>query len=270
VADASPAVQVHILQSAPFPSPPVTIPSIPIETFQWRSTTAPPVATAQELIPRLDRWLSLAAHPQPSAATSAATLQPGQKTVPSAPETAVEQKTVGEQVAEEMVRLHEASSEGRQAASDYADFAVSNAGLVARSLLSLSAETQALKRTAADSSRTLNAPAGQVLRQMAERAAKTAIYPGAGTGDFAARVYTALALAGEAGEVAGKASKTLRDGATPDLVARLHAELGDTFWHWLMACQEWGADPDAVVAQMFSRLQDRQERGVLAGSGDVR
>ena len=115
----------------------------------------------------------------------------------------------------------------------------------------------------------------RLLRDMAEQAAKTAIYPGAGTGDYRARVYTALALAGEAGEVAGKASKWLRDAPMPveaerTLTERLHAELGDTFWHWLMTCEEWGADPDAVVAAMFSRLKDRQARGVLGGSGDER
>ena len=63
------------------------------------------------------------------------------------------------------------------------------------------------------------------LAVMQARAAATAVYPGAGTGDSDARYYTALALAGEAGEVAGKASKVLRDGEhafSPGLLSRAH------------------------------------------------
>jgi NTP pyrophosphatase (non-canonical NTP hydrolase) len=105
---------------------------------------------------------------------------------------------------------------------------------------------------------------------MQARAAQTAIYPGAGTGDRDARLYTALSLAGEAGEVAGKASKAMRDGESSALMAALYTELGDVFWHWLQACAEWGAQPDQIAEAMFQRLQDRQARGVLTGSGDKR
>jgi NTP pyrophosphatase (non-canonical NTP hydrolase) len=105
---------------------------------------------------------------------------------------------------------------------------------------------------------------------MQARAAQTAIYPGAGTGDRDARLYTALSLAGEAGEVAGKASKAMRDGESSALMAALYTELGDVFWHWLQCCQEWGAQPDQVAEAMFQRLQDRRRRGTLQGSGDER
>jgi NTP pyrophosphatase (non-canonical NTP hydrolase) len=105
---------------------------------------------------------------------------------------------------------------------------------------------------------------------MQARAAQTAIYPGAGTGDRDACLYTALSLAGEAGEVAGKASKVMRDGESSALMAALYTELGDVLWHWLQACAEWGAQPDQIAEAMFQRLQDRQARGVLTGSGDKR
>lgn len=108
------------------------------------------------------------------------------------------------------------------------------------------------------------------LAVMQARAAQTAIYPGAGTGDRDARLYTALSLAGEAGEVAGKASKVMRDGESSALMAALYTELGDVFWHWLQCCQEWGAQPDQVAEAMFQRLQDRRRRGTLQGSGDER
>lgn len=108
------------------------------------------------------------------------------------------------------------------------------------------------------------------LAVMQARAAATAVYPGAGTGDSDARYYTALALAGEAGEVAGKASKVLRDGESSALMEALYAELGDVLWHWLQCCAEWGAQPDQVAEAMFQRLQDRQARGKLRGSGDAR
>lgn len=105
---------------------------------------------------------------------------------------------------------------------------------------------------------------------LASQAARTAIYRGAGTGSTEARLYTALGLAGEAGEVAGKASKMMRDGASPALDAALHKELGDTLWFWLEACLEWGASPDKIAHDMLTRLQDRQARGKLRGSGDAR
>ena len=108
------------------------------------------------------------------------------------------------------------------------------------------------------------------LDALAQRAATTAVYPGAGTGDLTAQLYTALSLAGEAGEVAGKASKVLRDGVTPALLAAIHRELGDVLWHWLMACVEWGAEPDRIAEEMLQRLQDRARRGVVRGSGDER
>lgn len=115
---------------------------------------------------------------------------------------------------------------------------------------------------------TINLPGPLGLMQA--RAAQTAIYPGAGTGDRDARLYTALSLAGEAGEVAGKASKAMRDGESSALMAALYTELGDVFWHWLQACAEWGAQPDQIAEAMFQRLQDRQQRGKLQGSGDAR
>ena len=108
------------------------------------------------------------------------------------------------------------------------------------------------------------------LGALAAQASRTAIYPGAGTGSPEARLYTALGLAGEAGEVAGKASKMMRDGASPALDAALHKELGDVLWFWFEACQEWGAAPDKIAHDMLTRLQDRQARGVLKGSGDDR
>ena len=108
------------------------------------------------------------------------------------------------------------------------------------------------------------------LDELAQRAATTAVYPGAGTGDLTAQLYTALSLAGETGEVAGKASKVLRDGVTPALLAAIHRELGDVLWHWLMACLEWGAEPDRIAEEMLQRLQDRARRGVVRGSGDER
>jgi phosphoribosyl-ATP pyrophosphohydrolase len=62
----------------------------------------------------------------------------------------------------------------------------------------------------------------------------------------------------------------LRDGVTPALLAAIHRELGDVLWHWLMACVEWGAEPDRIAEEMLQRLQDRARRGVVRGSGDER
>jgi uncharacterized protein (DUF983 family) len=41
--------------------------------------------------------------------------------------------------------------------------------------------------------------------------------------------------------------------------------------HVCKACgAEWGAQPDQIAEAMFQRLQDRQQRGKLQGSGDAR
>ena len=69
------------------------------------------------------------------------------------------------------------------------------------------------------------------LNEYQELAMKTAIFP-----ESAKYSYPALGLAGEAGEVANKAKKLIRDGATPEELEEklldIADELGDVLWYF--------------------------------------
>ena len=98
---------------------------------------------------------------------------------------------------------------------------------------------------------------------------RTATYPGAGENI----VYPTLGLAGEAGEVAEKVKKLLRDDAGVMTDERLHAlagELGDVLWYVAQVTTEAGLDLEEIAQANLDKLLSRQERGVLSGSGDSR
>ncbi len=91
----------------------------------------------------------------------------------------------------------------------------------------------------------------------------TAIYPKA-----QALEYLGLGLVSEAGEVAGKLKKRIRDGAMN--VDDLAAEIGDVYWYLSRLCDEIGIAPGTVLRKNADKLSDRQQRGKLQGSGDNR
>jgi NTP pyrophosphatase (non-canonical NTP hydrolase) len=97
---------------------------------------------------------------------------------------------------------------------------------------------------------------------------KTAIYPGACSRSQQEGTYLALGLVGEAGEVAEKMKKLIRDGnLDPDLFKK---ELGDVFWYLVRLCQWAGAPPSEIITSNVIKLRDRQARNTLHGSGDTR
>lgn len=103
-----------------------------------------------------------------------------------------------------------------------------------------------------------------------QQTADTAIYP-----DEVALVYTALGLASEAGEVAGKVKKVIRDNGgvlTGDAAYAIAGELGDVLWYAarLAAALDLGVSLGDIAAANLFKLNDRQARGVLRGSGDQR
>lgn len=101
-------------------------------------------------------------------------------------------------------------------------------------------------------------------------AAETAIYP---TEGMLGILYTGLGLANEAGEVAGKIKKMLRDeGATLTLARReqIAAEIGDVLWYCAMLAYELGVPLRDIAEQNIAKLADRAERNVLGGDGDKR
>jgi NTP pyrophosphatase (non-canonical NTP hydrolase) len=102
-----------------------------------------------------------------------------------------------------------------------------------------------------------------------QRSRATAVYPDAGRN----LTYPALGLCGEAGEAAEKVKKALRDDGgvlTEERRVALAAELGDVLWYVAQLATEAGLDLDAIADDNLSKLLSRQERGVLAGSGDSR
>lgn len=107
------------------------------------------------------------------------------------------------------------------------------------------------------------------LNKYQTEALKTAVYPNMGS-NFP---YPALGLAGEAGEVADKLKKVIRDndGVLTDPVRDAVAkELGDVLWYVSVLAFELDYNLEEIAQNNLAKLASRQERGVLTGSGDNR
>jgi len=105
------------------------------------------------------------------------------------------------------------------------------------------------------------------------RAAATAIYPDSLTGSVTALAYVTLGLTGEAGEVANKLKKVMRDGRgeiTPAVRQSLSDELGDVLWYVAMMATELELDLADVAGANLNKLAVRESNGTLQGSGDDR
>ena len=86
-------------------------------------------------------------------------------------------------------------------------------------------------------------------------------------------VYPTLGLVNEAGELAGKIKKILRDKEgeiSKKEVERLKGELGDVLWYFAQVCTELDLTMEEVAEANLEKLRDRQKRGVLQGEGDER
>lgn len=97
-----------------------------------------------------------------------------------------------------------------------------------------------------------------------QQAGTTAIYP-----RESAVTYPLLGLVGEVGEFANKYKKVIRDGkefSREDMAS----ELGDILWYLAVLAADCGLDLEYVAQHNLDKLFDRQDRGVLGGSGDNR
>ncbi|PIR73753.1 MAG: hypothetical protein COU40_00775 [Candidatus Moranbacteria bacterium CG10_big_fil_rev_8_21_14_0_10_35_21] len=106
-------------------------------------------------------------------------------------------------------------------------------------------------------------------KEYQEKSRKTAVYPNIGD-NF---VYPTLGLSGEAGEVAEKIKKVIRDkgGVVDDETRELiKKELGDVLWYVAQIASELNLSLDDVAEGNIKKLADRLERGKLGGSGDER
>lgn len=101
-----------------------------------------------------------------------------------------------------------------------------------------------------------------------QKALETALYP-----NDHEIPYLALALCGEAGEVADKVKKVLRDkGGTfyqPDIHA-IVLEIGDVLWYAANLANVLGFKLSDVAQLNIYKINSRLERGTLHGSGDER
>lgn len=100
-------------------------------------------------------------------------------------------------------------------------------------------------------------------RSYQDMAAETAVYKSEHQ-----VIYPALGLAAEAGEVANKVKKILRDGNfNREAIAD---EVGDCLWYIAALCRDLNVDMKELAKNNLRKLHDRKARGVIQGSGDTR
>lgn len=91
-------------------------------------------------------------------------------------------------------------------------------------------------------------------------------------------IYPSLKLAGESGEFAEKIGKLIRDydydPETTELDEEtrigLAKEIGDVLWYCAVLATDLSYNLGQIAQMNLDKLNSRQERGVLAGSGDNR
>ena len=100
-------------------------------------------------------------------------------------------------------------------------------------------------------------------------AGQTAIFP-----EEKALEYLALGMTSEAGEVAGKVKKLIRDGEDVEgfemKKLAIASEIGDVLWYCAMMAKEVGVPLNEIMKENLKKLHGRKERGTLQGSGDER
>lgn len=107
------------------------------------------------------------------------------------------------------------------------------------------------------------------MNEYQSEALETVIYPDRGDN----LVYPVLGLNGEAGELAEKLKKIIRDDGgevSEDKKEELARELGDVFWYVAVCAHELGFDLGEIARENLEKLADREDRDQLRGSGDRR
>ena len=106
------------------------------------------------------------------------------------------------------------------------------------------------------------------LNEYQRKALKTAVY-----GKDSKINYPILGLVGEAGELANKYKKVLRDdgGVLSDTKKEeLIMELSDVLWYCAALAQDLDTDLNTIANRNIEKLLDRKKRNVIQGSGDNR
>ena len=95
----------------------------------------------------------------------------------------------------------------------------------------------------------------------------TAVYP-----NDAEEIYLLTGLVGEVGELMSLYAKWHRKdgGDEQEFVRKVKAEIGDIMWFLSQICNYEGLSLKQILIENRDKLTDRQNRGVIKGSGDDR
>lgn len=105
-----------------------------------------------------------------------------------------------------------------------------------------------------------------MLNEYKEFTRTTAVYP-----KEQALNYLILGLTSEAGEVAGKLKKAIRDFHTwEEMKKNILSETGDVVWYVVRILDELGLTLEDAIENNTQKLSSRLERNVIKGSGDDR
>jgi NTP pyrophosphatase (non-canonical NTP hydrolase) len=101
-----------------------------------------------------------------------------------------------------------------------------------------------------------------------QAALTTAIYP-----EDKRIIYPTLGMTGEAGEVADKVKKVIRDNGqvfTDEKKREIAKEIGDVMWYCATLANDLGYSLEEIADMNIQKLQSRKQRGMIGGSGDNR
>lgn len=106
------------------------------------------------------------------------------------------------------------------------------------------------------------------LNDYQKRALETAQYPS----EFKI-IYPALGMSGEAGEVADKVKKVIRDNKlvfSEEKRIEIAKEIGDVLWYCATMAHDIGFSLEEIGIMNYEKLTSRKQRGKIGGEGDNR
>ena len=91
--------------------------------------------------------------------------------------------------------------------------------------------------------------------------------------EFKDLLHWVLGINGEAGEIAEKVKKIIRDKngqVSKKDEEEMAKEVGDVLWYLAVFAHHLGLSFETIAQQNLDKLQSRKARGVLGGTGDNR